>query len=121
MSLLSNLQAFITAVGADIKALTAAVNNSSLPSQTGKARKVLKTNASSPSWEWPATLSSTPGAVPAAADLGSGEQLINTNDGKVYFKKTVSGADTVLVVVGQNVLGSNSPMWTTDAALMWTQ
>lgn len=121
MSLLTNLQAFITAVGTDIKALTAAVNSSTLPDQTGKARKVLKTNATSPAWGWPATLSATPGAVPAAGDLGSGEELLNTYDGKLYFKKTVSGTDTVLVLVGQNILGSASPMWTTDSALMWTQ
>lgn len=121
MSLLTNLQAFITAVGADIKALTTAVNNSSLPSQTGKARKVLKTSGTSPAWDWPATQSATASAVPATTDLGLGEVLVNTNDGKQYFKKSVGGVETVLVLVGQNVLGSNAPMWTADANLMWTQ
>lgn len=121
MSLLTNLQAFITAVGADIKSLKTAVNNSSLPSQTGKARKVLKTSGSSPSWDWPATQSATAGQVPATTDLGLGENLINTYDGKIYFKKSVGGVDTVVVLAGQNVLGSNAPMWTADANLMWTQ
>ncbi len=121
MSLLTNLQAFISAVGADIKTLTTAVNSSSLPTQTGKARKVLKTNATAPSWDWPSTLSATAGQVPATTDLASGEQLINTSDGKVYFKKTVGSVETVLVLVGQNALGSSSPMWTADANLMWTQ
>jgi len=121
MSLLTQLQAFISAVGADIKALNTAVNNSGIPSQTGNARKVVKTNGTSLSFDFPQTQSNSSGAVPAASTLGLGEELINTYDGKVYFKKSVGGVDTVLVLVGQNPLGSSSPMWTADPNLMWTQ
>jgi hypothetical protein len=121
MSLITQIQAFITAVGADIKALNTAVSNSGIPSQTGNARKVLKTNGTSVSFDFPPTQSTSPGAVPAASSLGLGEQLVNTNDGKLYFKKSVSGVETVLVLVGQNPLGSSTPMWTADANLMWTQ
>lgn len=121
MSLLTQLQAFITAVGADIKALNTKVNNSGIPSQTGNARKVIKTNGTSVSFDFPQTQSSSPGAVPAASSLGLGEELINTNDGKIFFKKSVGGVETVLVLAGQNPLGSAAPMWTADANLMWTQ
>ena len=54
------------------------------------------------------------------AQLAAAELALNTYDGKLYFKKTVGGVDTMLTLVGQNVLGSNSPMWTTDTAPMWT-
>lgn len=121
MSLLSQLQAFISAVGADIKSLNTAVSNSSIPAQTGNARKVLKTNGTSVSFDFPQTQNSTSGNVPLASSLGLGEELINTYDGKIYFKKSVGGVDTVLVLAGQNPLGSSALMWTSDPNLMWTQ
>jgi len=65
--------------------------------------------------------SSVSGKQPTTAQLDAAELALNTYDGKLYFKKTVGGVDTMLTLVGQNVLGSNSPMWTTDTALMWTQ
>lgn len=65
--------------------------------------------------------SAVSGKQPTTAQLDAAELALNTYDGKLYFKKTVGGVDTMLTLVGQNVLGSNSPMWTTDAALMWTQ
>jgi len=120
MALITRLNALISAIGADIKALQTAVSSSSIPSVTGNARKVLKTNGTITSWDFPPTQSSTAGAVPSAASLGLGEYLINTYDGKTYFKKSVGGVETVLVLIGQNPLGSGSPMWTSDANLMWT-
>lgn len=65
--------------------------------------------------------SSVGGKQPTTAQLAAAELAINTYDGKLYLKKTVGGVDTMLTIVGQNVLGSESPMWTTDTALMWTQ
>lgn len=121
MSLVSNLQALVSAVGADIKALYAAVNAISFPSQTSNGGKVLKTDGTTKSWDYADARSSTASAVPATTDLGLGQKLINTNDGKIYFKKSVGGSDTVLVLVGQNPLGTASPMWTQSTNLMWTQ
>jgi hypothetical protein len=40
--------------------------------------------------------SSTPGAAPTTAQLQLGELAMNTYDGKLYFKKNVSGTETVL-------------------------
>jgi hypothetical protein len=119
MSLATRLNALITAIAADIKALQTAVSGSSVPSVSGNARKVLKTNGTTTSWDFPATQSSTGGQVPTTTQLGLGEYLINTYDGKTYFKKSVGGVETVLVLTGQNPLGSASPMWTTDSSLMW--
>jgi len=65
--------------------------------------------------------SSVIGKQPTTAQLAAAELAINTYDGKLYFKKTVAGVDTMLTLIGQNVLGSGSPMWTADAKLMWTQ
>ena len=38
-----------------------------------------------------------------------------------HFKKNVGGTESIQVLIGQNPLGSSSPMWTTDGNLMWTQ
>lgn len=65
--------------------------------------------------------SSVAGKQPTTAQLIPAELAINTYDGKIYFKKTVNGVDTLLNLVGQDVLGSNAPMWTSDTNLMWTQ
>lgn len=121
MSLLSNLQTLITAVGADIKALYTAVNAISFPSQAGNAGKVLKTDAANKSWDYADARSSTASAVPATTDLGLGQKLINTNDGVIYFKKNVGGTETVLCLRGQNPLGTSTLMWTQSTNLMWTQ
>jgi hypothetical protein len=40
--------------------------------------------------------SSTPGSAPTAAQLQLGEFALNTYDGALYFKKNVSGTETVL-------------------------
>ena len=92
------------------------------PCWRGTANRTPASAASEPAPSPPCTASRRrSGAVPAASTLGLGEELINTYDGKVYFKKSVGGVDTVLVLVGQNPLGSSSPMWTADPNLMWTQ
>lgn len=65
--------------------------------------------------------SSVSGKQPTTAQLSAAELALNTYDGKLYFKKTVAGVDTMLTLIGQNVLGSESPMWTADANPMWTQ
>lgn len=65
--------------------------------------------------------SSVSGKAPTTAQLTAAELALNTYDGKLYFKKNVAGVETVLVLQGQNPLGSSAPMWTADANLMWTQ
>ena len=65
--------------------------------------------------------SSVSGKAPTTAQLSAGELALNTYDGKLYFKKNVGGTESIQVLIGQNPLGSSSPMWTTDGNLMWTQ
>lgn len=65
--------------------------------------------------------SAVSGKQPTTAQLDAAELAVNTYDGKLYFKKNVGGTETMLTLVGQNILGSGSPMWTTDTNLMWTQ
>ncbi len=121
MSLLTNLQAFILAVGSDIKALNTALNSITFPSHTGNARKLLKSNGSSSSWDFPTTPLSTNGAIPTAGSMGLGEIVENTYDGKLFIKKSVGGVETVLVLVAQNPLGNSAPMWNQDSSYMWSQ
>ena len=40
--------------------------------------------------------SSTPSSIPATSALVSGELALNTHDGKLFFKKTVSGIDSIV-------------------------
>jgi len=40
--------------------------------------------------------SSVPGRVPSTSDLQLGELAINTNDGKLYTKKSVGGVDSIV-------------------------
>ena len=121
MSLLSNLQAFISAVGSDIKALNAAISSVSFPSHTGNARKLIKSNGSSSSWDFPTTQITTNGAIPTTGSMGLGEIVENTYDGKLFIKKSVGGVETVLVLVAQNPLGTSTPMWNQDSSYMWSQ
>jgi hypothetical protein len=39
-----------------------------------------------------------PGRVPGLADLSLGELAVNTTDGKLYFKRSLSGAETIVDV-----------------------
>ena len=50
--------------------------------------------------------SSVPGKVPNPTQLGLGELAINTYDGKIYYKKNVSGIESVLTLVTSNSTGS---------------
>ena len=45
--------------------------------------------------------SSSSGAVPSTSDLALGELALNTNDGKMYMKKTVSGTSSIVELTGQ--------------------
>ena len=42
--------------------------------------------------------SNTPNSVPSTTDLASGELAVNTNDGVIYFKKTVDGTDSIVAL-----------------------
>jgi hypothetical protein len=47
--------------------------------------------------------SAVPGKVPSTSQLDLGELAINTHDGKAYFKKDVSGAETIVEVGASDV------------------
>lgn len=47
--------------------------------------------------------------VPATTDLALGELAINTYDGKLYLKKTVSGTDTVVQIGSANTTSAATP------------
>ena len=49
----------------------------------------------------------TPGKIPSTADMQLGELAINTYDGKVYLKKNVNGAETI-VTLGEGATTSGS-------------
>ena len=51
--------------------------------------------------------SSVPGKIPTTSDLQLGELGLNTFDGKVFFKKNVSGTETVLTVDPLDPYGGN--------------
>lgn len=42
--------------------------------------------------------SSTPDSIPQTTDLSSGELAVNTNDGKLFFKKTVGSTSTIIKI-----------------------
>jgi hypothetical protein len=42
-----------------------------------------------------------PGRVPGLADLSLGELAVNTTDGKLYFKRSLSGAETIVDVTAE--------------------
>ncbi len=50
--------------------------------------------------------SAVAGSVPALADIAAGEFAINTHDGKVYFKKTDSGGETLVSILRDTDVGS---------------
>ena len=52
--------------------------------------------------------SSTSGAVPSTSDLALGEIAINTYDGKMYTKKTVSGSSSIVELTGNVALSSSA-------------
>ena len=57
--------------------------------------------------------SSVAGKVPTTAQLQQGELALNTTDGKLYFKKNVSGSESIVTVSASTASqGENTLMWT---------
>ncbi|MFN3628448.1 MAG: hypothetical protein ACK4J1_07075 [Hylemonella sp.] len=57
--------------------------------------------------------SSVAGKVPTTAQLQLGELALNTTDGKLYFKKNVSGTESIVAVSASTASqGENTLMWT---------
>ena len=57
--------------------------------------------------------SSVAGKVPTTAQLQLGELALNTIDGKLYFKKNVSGTESIVTVSASTASqGENTLMWT---------
>jgi hypothetical protein len=57
--------------------------------------------------------SSVAGKVPTTAQLQLGELALNTTDGKLYFKKNVSGSESIVTVSASTTSqGENTLMWT---------
>ena len=52
--------------------------------------------------------SSSSGAVPSTSDLALGEIAINTYDGKMFTKKTVSGTSSIVELTGNIALSSSA-------------
>ena len=46
--------------------------------------------------------SATQGAVPGTSDIELGEIALNTYDGKMYMKKTVSGSSSIVELTGSS-------------------
>ena len=56
--------------------------------------------------------SSVAGKVPTTTQLQLGELALNTTDGKLYFKKNVSGTESVVTVSASTASqGENTLMW----------
>lgn len=55
--------------------------------------------------------SAVPGRVPSTSDLQLGELALNTNDGKLYTKKSVGGVDSVV-----NLTGAEGPYAVVEGA-----
>lgn len=70
--------------------------------------------------------SSVAGKVPTTAQLSLGELAVNTNDGKLYFKKSVAGVESIVDVMaatsgGGIPSGSVVPFAQASAPVGWTQ
>ena len=50
--------------------------------------------------------SATQGAEPGTSDLELGEIALNTYDGKMYMKKTVSGSSSIVELTGTTAASS---------------
>lgn len=56
--------------------------------------------------------SSVAGKVPTTTQLQLGELALNTTDGKLYFKRNVSGTESVVTVSASTASqGENTLMW----------
>jgi hypothetical protein len=60
----------------------------------------------------------TPGKVPATTDLALGELAVNTNDGVLFFKKNLSGVDTVLQINPATINAVSSVNGNTGAVIV---
>lgn len=60
--------------------------------------------------------SSVAGKVPTTAQLQLGELAVNTTDGKLYFKKNVSGSESIVTLTP-----SAAPTAQGENTLMWSQ
>ena len=54
--------------------------------------------------------SAVAGAVPSVSDLNLGELALNTYDGKLYAKKSVSGTDSIVELSGGGA--AQNTIWT---------
>ena len=63
--------------------------------------------------------SSTAGAVPTTAQLALGELAINTNDGKMYLKKDVSGTESIVQIGGSVTVASSPPGDASPGDIYW--
>jgi hypothetical protein len=66
--------------------------------------------------------SAVAGKIPATTDLQLGELALNTYDGRIYLKKSVSGTETVVALQPLPTGGSNGYVLRTDGSgnLSWT-
>jgi hypothetical protein len=56
--------------------------------------------------------SSVAGKIPTTTQLQLGELALNTTDGKLYFKKNVSGTESIVTVSASTASqGENTLMW----------
>ncbi len=56
--------------------------------------------------------SSVAGKVPTTTQLQLGELALNTTDGKLYFKKNVTGTESIVTVSASTASqGQNTLMW----------
>ncbi|MEY4756007.1 MAG: Synechococcus phage [Pseudomonadota bacterium] len=56
--------------------------------------------------------SSVAGKVPTTTQLQLGELALNTTDGKLYFKKNVSGTESIVTISASTASqGENTLMW----------
>jgi hypothetical protein len=58
--------------------------------------------------------SAVAGRVPATTDLALGEIALNTYDGRVYLKKSVSAVESIVTLQPFPAGGSNGQLLTTD-------
>ena len=54
--------------------------------------------------------SASAGAAPGTGDLELGELALNTYDGKMYMKKTVSGTSSIVELTGTQAATSSSKL-----------
>jgi hypothetical protein len=58
--------------------------------------------------------SAVAGKIPVTADLALGELALNTYDGRIYLKKSVTGTETVVTIQPFPTGGTTGQLLTTD-------